>query len=397
MDIKKISNKYKDDIIELRRHFHKYPEVGLQEFKTVEKIIVELKKYGVEFFRCGKTGIVATIRGSKMNKNFEKCVALRADIDALEVEEKTGFAYASVNKGISHACGHDFHTAMLLGAVKVINDLKNEFSGEVKFLFQPAEEIGKGALDMIENGAMKDVDFIIGMHVFSDMPTGKFSIEPGPRFAAASRFSIEIEGEGGHGARPHETIDPILAASSAVVNLQSIVSREIDPQETAVITIGSFHSGSRFNVIPTKVELTGTARTYSLEVSQKFPEMIERVVKSTVEAYRAKVSDFSYSQLLPPTINDEKLTVFLKQSVKELYGEEAFFDRGRTAGGEDFSFYLQHAKGVYLFLGCGNEEKGYIYPQHHEKYMADEDALQYGVCAYVKCALDYLNLKTTEE
>ncbi|MGL5759972.1 MAG: amidohydrolase, partial [Cetobacterium sp.] len=243
--IKKLVEQNKNYIINMRREFHKYPEPSFQEFRTSKRIQEELTKMEIPFKVIAGTGIVGFINKGKKGKK----IILRADMDALQVQECTGVEYCSVNNGLMHACGHDGHSAMLLGAAKVLNEIKDTLVGEVRLFFQPAEEIAQGALKMLEEESIDDADGCFAIHLWSDLPFGKVSVEAGPRMASADIFEIIVNGKGGHGSLPHQTIDAVVVGSALIMNLQSIVSREISPLESSVVTVGSFHSGTRFNVI----------------------------------------------------------------------------------------------------------------------------------------------------
>lgn len=386
MEIKELAKKNKDYVISLRRHFHQYPEASMQEFETSKKIKEELDKMGIEYVSAGGTGVVATIKGA----NPGKTVALRADIDALSVEELTDFEFKSKNEGMMHACGHDCHISMLLGAAKILNEVKDQINGTVKLLFQPGEENAKGAFAMIDDGALDGVDGIFGMHIWADVPVGKVSIEPGPRMASADWFYINVKGKGGHGSQPENCIDAVVASSAIVMNLQSIVSRETKPSSPLVLTVGMLNSGTRFNVIAEDGYMEGTTRCFDPELRKQLPVMMERVIKNTAEAYRAEATlDFDFA--VAPTINDSQCAEIGQGSVEKILGKEGNYHFEKLTGGEDFAHYLEHVPGAIAFLGCRNEEKGCCYAHHNGKFAVDEDALETGAALYAQYAVDFLN------
>ncbi len=386
MKIKELANKYKKYVIDMRREFHMNPEPSWEEVGTSQRIKDELDKIGIPYITVAKTGIVATIKGGKEGKT----VALRADMDALQVQEANDVAYKSKNPGIMHACGHDGHTAMLLGAAKILNEIKNDIKGKVKLFFQPAEELAEGAKKMIEEGAMEGVDGVFGIHLWADLPCGKVNIQAGPRMASADLFSIKVKGKGGHGSLPHQGVDAIVVASAIVMNLQSIVSREISPLDPAVVSVGTFKSGTRFNIIAKEAILEGTTRSFNHKVRNSFPNIIERIVKETARSYRAD-AEVEYVFGTPPTINESECTKLAQDSIQKILGKEALIEMERVTGGEDFAMYLEKAPGAMAFVGAGNEEKGASYPHHHERFNIDEDGLEIGTALYVQYAVDFLN------
>nr|WP_293993271.1 M20 family metallopeptidase [uncultured Fusobacterium sp.] len=387
MDIKNISNKYKDYVIEKRRYFHMNPEPSFCEFNTSKVIKEELDKLSIPYIVSAETGIIATIKG----KENGKTVLLRADMDALEVCEKNEVSYKSQKDGLMHACGHDGHVAMLLGAAHILNEIKEEIKGEIKLLFQPAEEIATGAKKMIEETNITDqIDSAFAIHLWQGVPVGKVSLESGARMAAADMFKIKIKGKSGHGSMPHETVDAALTAAAVLMNLQHLVSRNTNPLDTLVITIGKMEAGTRFNVIAGEAVLEGTARSFSKEVWEKIPEQLERVINSTCAAYGA-TAEIELNRATPPLVNDEKISEILKNSVEKLYGAEAVTKYEKTPGGEDFAYFTQKVPGALAFVGIRNDEKGIDAPHHNEKFDMDERGLEIGTNLYVQFALDFLN------
>ena len=387
MNVKDITKKYKDYIIEKRRYFHMNPETSLNEYNTSKVIQEELKKLGIPFEIVAKTGIIATIKG----KNSGKTVLLRADMDALEVYEKNDVSYKSQKDGLMHACGHDGHIAMLLGAAHVLNDVKNDFSGEVKLLFQPAEETAQGAKAVIEESKITNsIDAAFAIHLWQGVPVGKISLESGARMAAADLFSIKVKGKSGHGSMPHETIDAVVVASAIVMNLQHLVSRNTNPLDTLVVTVGKLVAGTRHNIIAGEALLEGTIRSFSDEVWKKVPEQLERVVKNTAAAYDASV-EINLTRATPPLVNNQDISNILKNSAVKLYGEEVVTKYEKTPGGEDFAYFTQVVPGALAFVGIRNDAKGINSPHHSETFNMDEEALEMGANLYAQFAIDFLN------
>ncbi len=385
MKIRKLVEKYEDQIITWRREFHENPELSGEEIRTSERVCEELKKVNIEVKRIGKTGVLGILEGNKPGKT----VALRADMDALPVQEANNIPYKSKSKGIMHACGHDGHTAMLLGAAKLLSQMRDKIKGRVKFIFQPAEESAQGASMMIKGGVIEGVDAILGIHLWADLAVGKVSVDPGPRMASTDMFKITIKGKGGHGSMPHQGVDAILAGSAVAIDLQSIVSREINPLDPAVLSIGKFCGGEGWNILCDKVLMEGTTRCFNPQIRDKFPSMIERIIKKTAEAYRAE-GTLEYILLIPPLINNPEMSKMALQSVIKNFGEESVVKFEKVTAGEDFAFYAQEAPSVFAFVGARNEKKGANYPQHHRKFNIDEDALVIATSLYSQFALDFL-------
>lgn len=386
MTLQTIAEKYGDYQIEMRRYFHKHPEVSGKEYDTCKKIREELDKIGVPWVHCGmETGTLATIKGNKPGKT----ILLRGDIDALTVLEETGAEYASVNEGIMHACGHDCHISMLLTAAHILNDMKDELCGTVKLAFQPAEEIGKGAMAMIAEGALEGVEGCFGIHVWTDVPSGHICCMPGPMMASADQFFVDIKGKGGHGAAPHQCIDAAVVASAVVNNLQTVVSRNINPGDPAVVTVGVMSVGSRWNVVPENAHLEGTTRCFSKEAWNYIPEKMEEVIDYTAKAFGAEAK-LDYVRLLLPTINTPEMASLVQASSKKIFGEDAPFTmKELTMGAEDFSCYVDEVPGALAFLGTGNPECGAVYANHNGHFCVDEDMLIKGAMLYAQVALDF--------
>lgn len=386
MNIKERCSSNKDYVIRLRREFHQYPEKSLEEYRTSKRIKEELDNMGIPYVSVANTGVVATIKGA----NPGKTIALRADMDALSVQEEIDVEYKSKIDGMMHACGHDGHTAMLLGAGKVLNDIKDQINGTVKLFFQPAEEVAKGAKAMISEGVLEGVDGVFGIHLWTDLDCGKVSVEEGPRMAAADIFKINVKGKGGHGSLPHQGVDAVVVSAAIIMNLQSIVSRETSPLDSVVVSIGALHSGTRFNVIASEAVLDGTARYFNPELSEEMPKMIERVAKSTAKAYRAEAT-LEYTYGMPASINNKECSKLAEQTVLKLFGKDGLSLMTKLTGGEDMSEYMNRVPGVLAFVGAGNPEKGAGYPHHHGMFNIDEDSLEIGTSVYAQYALDFLN------
>lgn len=389
MNIKELSLKYKDYMIELRRYFHRHPELSFQEYTTSKKIKEELDKMGIPY-KSGdnNTAILATIEGFKKGKT----IALRSDLDALKVTECTNLEYKSENIGCMHACGHDAHMASLLGAAKILKDIQKELPGTVKLIFQPGEEMGKGSEKLIEQGFLDGIDSIFGIHVISDIKCGKISIDAGPRMASADNFKIKVKGKGCHGARPNQGTDALVTASSIVLNLQSLVSREIDPLEPVVVTIGTLLSGTQYNIVADSAEMTGTARCFNNEVRKKIPEIMKRIIENTAKAYGAEAV-LEYDFAVAPVINDSKLSVIGEAAAEKILSKDALLKNTKLLISEDFSSYLAKVPGIFALVGAGNEKKEANYPHHNEKFTVDEDCLQISSALHAQYAYDYLNSK----
>jgi amidohydrolase len=385
-DILKKVEELKQSIIDLRRDFHQHPELGLQEFNTAKKVEGVLKGLGIETKMLVKgTGVRGYLKGSRPGKT----IALRADMDALPIQEETDVTYKSQNKSVMHACGHDAHMAMLLAAAMILSEKRGELPGNVVFIFQPAEEIGAGAKAMVEEGVLEGVDRIFGLHVYSTLPFGTLNYRPGALMAAGDFFDVKITGRGGHGAQPHLTIDPIVIAANAINALQTIVSREVDPLESAVVSICKMNAGEAYNVVPETVTFGGTIRSHKPELRESLPKRVKEILEGVVSGMRGSY-EFNLMSKFPATINDEKMTAFVVRVAREILGEDQLLLMKPLMGSEDFSFYLQKIPGTFVFLGVENKGKGILYPQHHPKFDIDEDILPIGTTLHVAVALEYL-------
>lgn len=366
------------EMVALRRDFHMYPELSFQEVETPNKIATYLKKLGIEVREgVGGRGIVATIYGKKQEKTGKtgKTVALRADFDALPIQDEKQVDYKSRVPGVMHACGHDIHTAALLGTATILKEFEHELSGTVVLIFQHAEELHPGgAISMVEDGCLDGVDVIYGTHVFSGFPLGMIGVQEGYMMASADEFQIEIQGKGGHGASPHESIDPVVIGSQLILNLQQIVSRRVDPLQPAVLTIGSFQSGSTYNVIPDTAQILGTVRTFSEETRTDIEQAMQQMIQHTVEGAGATVQ-FTYRRGYPSVWNDPAETKRVETIAKQLVGNERVVRVPPQMGGEDFAYYLQRIPGNFVGIGGGNSEINATYPHHHPMFDVDERSM----------------------
>ncbi len=378
------------EMIELRQDLHRQPELGFAEHRTAGIVAERLLALGLEVTTgVAGTGVVGLLTGAAPGRT----IALRADMDALPITEENEVPYKSERPGVMHACGHDGHVAMLLGAAAVLAGERENFAGNVKFLFQPAEEgvRGGGAKPMVEAGVLANpaVDAVLGLHLWSGLPVGTLAIRRGPLMAASDSFTAVIKGVGGHGAAPQDTVDPIVAGAQVVTALQTIVSREVIPVEAAVITVGMFHAGTANNIIAGQAELAGTVRTLDPALRQRMPERIEGVIKGVTGAMRAQY-EFSYRFGYPVVLNHPAVTELLEKTAAAILGAAQVLTSPQPVmGSEDFAYYQEKVPGTFAFLGAGNPAKGTGMP-HHPRYNFDEDALPLGAAIMVQAALRFL-------
>lgn len=386
MKIRELAEKYNDYIIERRRFYHTIPELSFQEVETTKALAEELKSMGIEVTTFPDyTGLVGLIKGGKPGKT----VMLRADIDALPVEEHTGLDFASTN-GNMHACGHDAHISMLLGAAKILVDMKDELEGDVKLLFQAAEESCYGAKYYVENGVLDDSDAIFGMHIWGTLDAPLMNLESGGRMASCDNFKITVTGTSSHGSAPHLGKDAIVAAASIIMNLQTFESRSNNPLNPLVVSIGTINGGQRFNIIANKVEMEGTIRTYSRELRETIEASLREIIENTAKALGCK-AELDYSYYLGPVINDhEDINKIVRQAAVKLYGEESLTQMPKLMGSEDFSMLMDKVPGFYGFIGAINKEEGIIYSNHNDKFTVDESVLHRGSALYAQFAYDFL-------
>lgn len=374
-----------------RRHLHQNPELGFQEFKTAEFVRQRLESLGVTDIQTGiaVTGVTGKIVGTAPGTGGH--VLLRADMDALPILQESEADYASDNEGVMHACGHDAHTAILLGVARILMSQRDQFAGTVTLCFQPAEEMPPGgAIRMIEEGkVLEGVDAVFALHVAAQMPTGQVAIGGGPVMAGGDLFRVKFQGKGDHAASPHESRDPIIAAAATVSALQSIVSRNTDPMDQAVVSVCMFRGGEAFNVIPDTAEIGGTFRYFRHEVG----EMIEKRITEISEDVARGLGSEAQVQIMrgyPPTINDDAMAELCRQALVAELGEDAVIESTPVMGGEDFAHMLRHVPGAYFNVGCYTERDGVNYGHHHPKFDIDEEALAIGVRAMTRTALDWL-------
>lgn len=386
-ELKQRINNYEAEMIAFRRDLHQHPELQWEEFRTTQKVAEVLELVGIPYRKTDPTGLIAELVGGKPGKT----VALRADMDALPVQElNQSLTYKSLEDGKMHACGHDAHTAMLLTAAKALKELQSEIHGTVRFIFQPSEENAKGAKAMLQQGAVDGVDNVFGIHIWSQMPSGKASCVVGTSFASADIFTIDIKGQGGHGAMPHGCVDAAIVASAFVMNIQAIVSRETDPLDPVVVTIGKMDVGTRFNVIAENARLEGTVRCFSLETRSRVQKAIERYAEHVAATYGATATvNYEYGTL--PVVNDEADALFAQKVICEHLGEDALMQERPTTGGEDFSYFTENTKGCFALVGCGNAEKDTQWAHHHGRFNVDESAMKVGAELYAQYAFNYLN------
>ncbi|MEM9271390.1 MAG: M20 family metallopeptidase [Cyanobacteria bacterium P01_F01_bin.143] len=372
------------ELVTWRRTIHQKPELGFQEKITADFIAGKLTQWSIPHQTgIAKTGIVAVIEGAKPGK----VQAIRADIDALPIQEANEVPYRSQHDGKMHACGHDGHTAIALGTAYYLSQHKEDLHGTVKIIFQPAEEGPGGAKPMIEAGVLKnpDVEQIIGLHLWNNLPIGTVGVRSGPLMAASERFSVKIIGRGGHGAMPDQTVDSIVVASQIVSALQTIVARNVNPLDSAVVTIGEFHAGTNFNVIADSAFLSGTVRYFNPKLESIIPQRIENIISGICESHGARY-DLDYKQLYPATVNDPKMAELVRSvAIEVLETPMGVVPECQTMGGEDMSFFLQQVPGCYFFLGSANPDKGLAYPHHHPRFDFDETVLAMGVEIFVRC------------
>lgn len=364
-----------DEVITLRRDFHMYPEGGFQEVRTSGIVESYLKDLGIETKRLARTGIIGTLKG----KEKGPVIALRADMDALPVIEENECAYRSKNSGMMHACGHDGHTAILLATAKYLSLNRERLKGTVRFIFQPSEEGDGGAVPMIKEGCLENpkVQAIFALHLWSRIEVGEIDVVPGPMMASTQEIAIEIKGKGGHAAAPHEAVDSIVVASHFVSQVQTIISRYVDPFENAIITFGTIEGGTNFNVIAPSVSLTGTVRHLREDALKNILHRVENVLKTVCQSLGANYTFEKRSGYIT-LINHPQLTQFLNDLASDFIGADNIYHLP-SMGGEDFAYYAKEVPGCFFFLGAGNKDKGIDYPQHHPRYNIDEEALLVGI------------------
>lgn len=391
MDIKREVGQFIGELIALRRDLHAHPELGYEEFRTSEIISQYLRACGLDTKKVAKTGIVGLLRGGKPGPT----VLLRADMDALALQEMNDIPYKSKHEGKMHACGHDGHVAMLLVAAKILAKYREKISGNVKFVFQPNEETA-GALDMIHEGVLEDpkVDSAFGIHLWTPLQSGTIGVVPGPIMAANEEFELTVIGKGGHTSEPHVGIDPIIAATQIIQAVQWIQTREVSVFRPTVIMFGKINGGTGRNIIPEKVELGGTIRfLYENEDAEKevLKKRFERIITGICEATRTNYQ-LKYIPSNPSIFNDPRMVELIKAATRETLGQGGAIVSYSCMGGEDFAEFSKRVPSAFYFVGCGNREKGTDYPHHHCHFNIDEDSLAIGVEMHVRTVLKYFGL-----
>ena len=385
--IKDLATKLSPRLIEIRRHIHSHPELSGQEYQTAAYVAGVLSSTGLHVEEgIGKTGVIGELQG---NGTSERTLAIRTDMDALPIQERTGLDFVSRNEGIMHACGHDIHTTVGLGTAMILSEIAQQLPGKVRFLFQPAEEIAQGASWMIQDGAMNDISAILGIHVFPSIPGGSIGLRYGALTAAADEIEIVIIGESGHGARPHEAIDAIWIASQVITTLQQAISRTQNPLRPVVLSIGQINGGRAPNVIADQVRLLGTVRSLHPETRQQLPTWIEQIVANVCNSYGAKYQ-VDFRQGVPSVQNDYAITQILQSAGEEAWGSDRVQVLPEPSlGAEDFSVYLDHAPGSMFRLGVGFKDREINHPLHHPQFEVDESSIVTGVVTLAYATYKY--------
>jgi amidohydrolase len=380
--------RHRKDLVAIRRAIHQYPEPGFREHRTASLVRAELRRCGIEPRRVCGTGTVGVVRGGRPGPT----ILIRADMDGLPVTEENRVPYASKTRGMMHACGHDGHVAMALVAARILQGRRASLRGNVKFMFQPAEEGPGGAGPMIEEGLLEKprVDAAFAIHLWNNLPVGRAGVRAGPVFASADEFAMTVVGKGGHGAAPHQTVDPVAIAAQVVVACQAIVSRRVDPTRASVVTFGEIHGGTRHNIIPDQVQLTGTLRAFDRAVRRQLRADLPRIAARVAAAFGARLR-FEFTQGYPPTVNDPKMTSLVRDAAREALGKSAPTEQDPSMGAEDMSLVLERVPGCYLFVGSSNARKGLTFPHHSARFDFDEGALAGGVELWLRLAGRVLN------
>jgi amidohydrolase len=385
---------WEQDAVALRRDFHAHPELGYQEFRTAAIVANRLRALGLEVRTgVGGTGVIGILRGAGApSGSHGPTVLVRADMDALPVEEENAWEWKSTIEGKMHACGHDAHMATALSVARLLAAEQSTLKGIVKFMFQPAEEGGAGARAMLNDGLLDDPrpDYALALHVWSDLEVGTVALKSGPVMASADQFTARIIGKGGHGAMPHQTIDPVVIASQAVLALQTTVSRNIDPLQPACVTVGKVWAGSAFNVIPGEAVLEGTVRAFSETVRSTLERRCREIIEELPRAFGAR-GEFDYELGYPATVNDARVTEIVRGALQNEIGTENVLEFVPTLGAEDMSMVLQHVPGCYFFVGGRNAGIDAVYPHHHSKFNIDERAMWIGARSMVAAVRECLN------
>lgn len=390
MDIGKRVLEIENELIDLRRRIHSHPELRLEEYETTALIEEELKKYGIRTERYGlKTGVVGILEGREKGRT----IAVRADIDGLKLGEDSGLDFSSVNPGVCHACGHDIHTTALLGCARVLSEIKHEIKGTVKFIFQPAEEGLSGARMMIEAGVLENpkVEAIIAAHTWPEIPGGTIGVRKGAFMASGDTFRITVKGRGGHAAHPHKSIDPTVICSYILLQLQTIVSREIAPLDSGVITVGKIEAGAVANIIPSEAVMEGTVRTLNPKTRKYIQERIEKMAVLSAQSMNGE-AEVEYNIGVPPVMNDSNIVDIISQAVKETLGEDKLVQlENPSMGSEDLAFYLDNVPGAMFRIGTVNDIAASQFPLHNPKIIFDEKSIAAGAITMSSAVLKFLN------
>ena len=372
---------------ERRRYLHMHPELSLHEFETAKIVQQELDRLGIIWQNIeGTTGVMADIQGPVPGKT----IVLRADMDALSITELEDPPYKSTVDGTMHACGHDAHVSSLLGAASILKELQNELCGTVRLIFESGEEVGGTYQKMKAAGVFNGVDHCFGIHVWSDVPAGKVACMAGSVMAGTDLLNLKITGQGAHGAEPHKGVDAGIAAAAIMLNLQTIVSRELSPQEIAVVTIGKMTAGERFNAIPKEAILEGNLRYFNPELSERYPEIINRIAENTAAAFRAKSEMILHVIGTPPVINTPERTAFGQKVIMKIFGEDVLYSIPPIMAGEDFGYYINEIGGLFVFMGGGFTDGRKVWPQHSGHFDIDESCLPMSAALYAQYAIDWL-------
>ena len=388
LDLASTAAALRQQLVAWRRDFHMHPELGFQEHRSAGLIADQLRALGYRVQTgVATTGVVGLLEGRRPGP----VVMLRFDMDALPLTEENDAEYASQNPGVMHACGHDAHMAMGLGVATLLAQHLDEMAGTLKLVFQPGEEGMNGAEVMVQAGVMENPrpDLFLATHVWNDAPVGTLNVSPGAVMAAAEKWTCTVRGNGGHGAMPHQTVDPIVAVAQIVSALQTVVSRNVSPLETAVVTVGSVHGGDAFNVIPAQVDLSGTVRTYSPQVREMVLRRVREVVQGVATACGV-TTELEITRLTPAVINDADVASVVRAAAEAVVGPENVLSGGRTMGSEDAAYFMQDVPGCYFFVGSANPERGLNAPHHNPRFDLDEDALVLGVAVVMHALAHYL-------
>lgn len=373
-----------DEMMEVRKTLHTFPELGFELHRTSKFIQDFLTACGIEVQTgFAETGVVGILKGVQAGP----VIGLRADMDALPIKEQTGVDFASQHENVMHACGHDMHMTMLLGAAKILSQLQDQLAGTIKFIFQPAEEMLAGGKYMVQDGVLKnpDVDYIYGFHVWPDLPLGKIGFKSGALMASMDQFEVTVMGQSGHGAAPHQGVDALVGSAQIISSLQTILSREIDPVDAAVVTVGTLEAGTGFNIIAEKATFKGTVRTLNNQTRKDVQDKFERIIEGMSTAFRLQ-ADIQYQTGYPATINSAQYVAYAQQLASKQFGEDVVAELSvPSMASEDFAFYLQEVPGAFLFLGVGDDEGG-AYKLHHEKFLPSAEAMKYGIAQFVAIA-----------